>query len=193
MASTESIGQSRVNRSITVAAPSTRCSQLSTTRSVLSLPSIAATALRTSGTVCTPSCRAMTSMMSAGSVTLASSTNQTAPNDSVSSTADCTASRVLPTPPTPIRVTMRCRATSPTILATSLRRPTSDERGTGRLLASRPKLRTELKRCRNDGWSTCHTRSASAIPRSRCVPRSASGVAAGPDRARRAATSDSRI
>ena len=61
------------------------------------------------GPAVTPRTVAMASGTAAGSLIVASSTTQTPSGNSwVSSAATCTESRVLPTPPTPVRVTSRC-------------------------------------------------------------------------------------
>ena len=72
-----------------------------------------------------------------GSLIGASSTNHTpSPLPSSISAAACRASRVLPEPPAPERVIMRCSWTSALISATSTTRPTKGFSEAGRLLGS---------------------------------------------------------
>ena len=92
------------------AAASSTCSQLSNT-SNRTLPSSAAATLSATllpGCWVMPSTAATASGTAAGSATAASSNNQTpSGNSSASRAATSSASRVLPTPPTPVNVTNR--------------------------------------------------------------------------------------
>ena len=82
----------------------------------------------------TPNAPATTSGTAAGSPTGANSTSHTpSGNSAASSAATCTARRVLPTPPTPVRVTSRCARTCSASSFTSTSRPTKLVTCTGRL------------------------------------------------------------
>ena len=107
------------------------------------------------GPAVTPRTVAMASGTAAGSLIVASSTTQTpSVNSWVSSAATCTESRVLPTPPAPVRVTSRCACTSSPTSFTSTSRPTKLVTCTGRFpgvasnvrsagnVVSRPSART---------------------------------------------------
>ena len=96
--------------SIRSAAASRTCSQLSNTNSRTRPSNAAATDSLTvlPGCWVMPSTAATASGTAAGSVTAASSKNQTpSGNSSASRAATSSASRVLPTPPTPVNVTNR--------------------------------------------------------------------------------------
>ena len=100
--------------SIRSAAASTTCSQLSNTSSRTVPSSAAATDSLTvlPGCWVMPSTAATASGTAAGSVTAASSKTHTpSGNSSASCAATSSASRVLPTPPTPVKVTNRCDRT----------------------------------------------------------------------------------
>ena len=186
-------GHREVRSSITEAALSTTCSQLSTTSRVWAPASMAATAARGSGVAPRPMVSAIVSATSSGSATLASSTNQTLDDRGSRSAAAWTASLVLPTPPTPVSVTIGCCRTRSTTRATSRSRPMSVERCAGRLFAHVSSPRTGGKRSGSSGWTTCHTRSGSVRSRSRWTPRSVSSTGFVPERASAADTSDTRI
>ena len=117
--------------------------------------------------------RAMVSATSSGSATQASSTNHTVANSESRSAAACTARRVLPTPPTPVSVTMRCRRVMSDDAAGRRRRarPATSVGPAGCSSTCRHRGRAGTAGARS-GCTTCHTRSGSVRSRSRCVPRS---------------------
>ena len=108
------------------AAASSTCSQLSNTSSRIRPSSAAATLSLTvlPGCWVMPSTAATASGTAAGSVTAASSKSQTPSGySSASCVATSSASRVLPTPPTPVNVTSRCARSAASISRTSDSRP----------------------------------------------------------------------
>ncbi len=159
------------------AAASSRCSQLSNTRS-RTLPSSAAAtdSVRVlPGCWVMPSTAATASGTAAGSVTAASSKSHTpSGNSSVSCAATSSASRVLPTPPTPVKVTSRC-ARSAVFDLTDLRIAPDEARRRGSQIAragvERPQWRKLLTQVRCPAPETARPGSAHHV------------VAAAPDRA----------
>ena len=113
--------------SIMSAAASRTCSQLSNTSSRVRPSNAAATlsAMLMPGCWVTPSTAATASGTAAGSPTAASSITHT-PSGKLSANraATSSASRVLPTPPTPVSVTSRCALSAASSSASSVARPT---------------------------------------------------------------------
>ena len=112
--------------SIRSAAASSTCSQLSSTNSRTRPSNAPATDSLTllPGCWMMPNTAATASGTAAGSVTAASSKTQTpSGNSSARLAATSNARRVLPTPPTPVRVTNLCDLTAASISATSDSRP----------------------------------------------------------------------
>ena len=84
----------------------------------------------------------------------------------------CTASRVLPTPPTPVSVTSVAVSMMPTIRATSAL-SSHDRRPLQRQIVAVGVEAAHGRECAGrSGWSTCQIRSGSVRSRSRCSPRS---------------------
>ena len=127
VASSRTPGQSVSSRWARSAIDSIRCSQVSRTSSSCRCRSASASVSSTgrSGSSRTPSTAATRTATSAGSVTSASSTSQEPPlKRSLSWLASRAASRVLPTPPGPHKVSMRTSASSIPRSARSRSRPT---------------------------------------------------------------------
>ncbi len=95
------------------------------------------------------------------------------------SAATCSASRVLPTPPTPVRVTRRWSASMPTSAVNSRSRPMNDVSCTGRFPGKASSERRGANSRSRPGPRTWKIRSAWARSRSRCSPRSTSSTPAG--------------
>jgi hypothetical protein len=111
-------------------APSSRCSNPSSTRSTSRTPrcSITSSSLLRSPTSLRPRCRAMADGTSSASSIGSSGTNHTpSANPSAARAAARAASRVLPTPPAPVRVRRRTslRPSSPSTCSRSPSRPIS--------------------------------------------------------------------
>jgi hypothetical protein len=123
-----SSGQALSSASASAAHPSTRCSQLSRTKSVflVSRCSTSTSVSERSGTSRTPSAEARAPGTSLGSESEASSTHHTPSSKlSIRSWATARANRVLPHPPGPPSVTRRASPPSNrSTRATSLSRPT---------------------------------------------------------------------
>ena len=140
VASRRTRGHDRTTSSANVPAASTRCSQLSSTRSSSFARRKSSSASPNGRPVrgATASAVATARGMPSYSITDARSQNQ-APSGSRDATSAATwsASRVLPTPPTPIRVTSGPSATSSETRANSVSRPTKVVTGTGTLPGTR--------------------------------------------------------
>ena len=134
VANTVSSGQPATIRSTQARTPSTTCSQLSRTSTPSRPDSEATRACSTDVVRCsgTPTVSATAAVTAPGSVTRTRSTNH-APSrrSAASSAATLSANRVLPTPPGPVAVTMRCSASAPASAARSATRPTNGVTGTG--------------------------------------------------------------
>ncbi len=129
VASTTTWGQRSSTASARSAAASSTCSQLSSTMMLRVAPRWSHTTSMSARPGCTaaPSARATTATTALGSPVRASSTNHAPPgNTGSASTAACSARRVLPTPPTPVRVRSLCWPMSSRTRASS--RFAADER-----------------------------------------------------------------
>ncbi len=132
-------GQPRSSDSTKGRMPSRRCSQLSRTSSMCRSERKSTTDSTTpvSADRRTPSAVATAALAAEGSVTGASSHQETPSANGPDAAAAFIASRVLPTPPTPMRVTSREPASAATASATSWSRPTKLVSSTGRTDAER--------------------------------------------------------
>ena len=131
-----SSGQARSSASVTLAASSTTCSQLSRTRSSLreQRKSIKTSRNDRAESSRTPRVAATTSTSSDPSRNSPNSTSHTpSPNTRRASVAARSASRVLPTPPIPVNVTRRDADSKLFISDNSVRRPTKLVNSSGRL------------------------------------------------------------
>ena len=132
------------------------------------------------GRGCTPSTAATTSWSERSSVAAASSQSHAPSGYSVrAAAATCVARRVLPTPPTPVSVTIRASRSVSATISSSCSRPTNDVSGSGRL----PGFAARVCRGGNDSSSPApvswNARSGRERPRKRCSPRSTSAVPSG--------------
>ena len=175
VASTTRRGQARSSVSTSSAAGSSTCSQLSMTTSSCLLRRNSTSA---STRVCPPrrttsNTAAMAAGTAAGSRTGASSTSH-APSEKRGSTsaAACSARRVLPTPPTPVRVTTLPSASAAPTRARSRSRPTNELSCSGRF----PGKASSDRSAGNRPSPTWNTRSGRSRSRRRCSPRSTKAV-----------------
>ena len=130
------------------AAASTTCSQLSkiSSRVLLSDADATLSAKLVFGCRVTPSTAATASGMAPGSPTEASSITHTPSGKSArADAATARASRVLPTPPTPVNVTSRCSRSAARTCAISWSRPMRPPGGTRRLPTARSAVRSAGK------------------------------------------------
>ncbi len=126
----------RWSTSASAAAPSSRCSQLSSTSSSC-LPrrnsTKASRVLRPAGAV-TENTAATASSTAAASRTGANSHNHApSPNRGDTCPATCNASRVLPTPPAPVKVTSRASPSAAAVCSSSRARPMNELTCNGKL------------------------------------------------------------
>ena len=149
------------------------CSQLSTTSRSCRPPSASATVSISAASPCgvMPSAVAIAAGTEAGSPTGASSTIHTPSGNSPATSAPTSsASRVLPTPPTPLSVTSRFDRTSSATSATRSSRPTNELSCWGRLPVKRSTLRSTGNSDRSPSATTWYTDIRPRRPRSRCSP-----------------------
>ena len=127
------------------------------------------------GTSCTPSVEAIVAATNEGSLIGASPMKQVASSPaSLSAIATCNAVCVLPMPPAPVSVTIRCSRTILAISSSSVSRPTKLVSASGRvaiLVSGHGPTATEVPR------RTTSTRVAAASNMRRCSPLSASAPA----------------
>ena len=155
------------------AAPQT-CSQLSITSRSCRPPSASATVSMSAASPwgVIPSTVAMAAGTEAGSPIDASSTIHTpSVNSPATSAPTSRARRVLPTPPTPVRVTSRLDRTSSATSATTFSRPTSELSCCGRLPVKESTLRSTGNSVGSPSTTTWYTDIRPRRPRSRCSPR----------------------
>ena len=118
-----------------------------------------------------PSTVAIAAGTEAGSPTDASSTIHTPSGNSPASSAPASsASRVLPTPPTPLSVTSRFDRTSSATSSTTASRPTSELSCCGRLPANVSTPRSTGNSAGSPSATTWYTAIRPRRPRSRCSP-----------------------
>ena len=161
--------------SISSAAASRTCSQLSKIRSRCRLSkAMAMLSVRLiPGCWMIPSTPATASGTAAGSPTAASSTRNAPSRKSIAErVATSSASRVLPTPPTPVRVTRRWALSVVCTSTMSDSRPTIDVVGERRFPGVGSAVRRGGKSVRSPNARTCWMATGLAISRSRRAPRS---------------------
>ena len=161
--------------STTSAAASSTCSQLSNTNNSRRPDSAWVMLAVTDRPACgvTPNTAATASGTAAGSPTGANSTSHTpSENSPVSSAATWIARRVLPTPPTPVRVTSRWARTCSASSFTAISRPTKLVVCTGRFPGTASNVRNGANSTRNPSARTWYRCSTPDRSRSRCSPRS---------------------
>ncbi len=125
----------------------------------------------------TPNAVATTSGTAAGSPTGANSTSHSpSANSPASSAATWIAMRVLPTPPTPVRVTSRWALTCSASSFTATSRPTKLVVCPGRFPGTASIVRNGAKSTRNRGAATWYRCSTPDKSRRRCSPRSISST-----------------
>ena len=173
----------------------TICSKLSSTSSVLR-PRRCSTSRSSGGSfpTSTPSATVIADGTRFGSATASSAMKKTpSGNVSSSSAASCSARRVLPVPPGPVRVRRRVlarRRRAPSISS----RPTNVVGWTGRLFGLPSRVRKLGKDAGRPGTTAWNRRSGRVRSFSRCSPRSRSSTPSGSDDAASArAASDTRI
>ena len=174
VAITRSRGAAESSSSRTGPASAT-CSKLSTTHSSSRSRRCSLTPSRTGRSPASGTPRALASAAGtrAGSVTGARSTNQApSPNRGSSSSATARASRDLPDPPGPVRVSSRVWSRSRSTSAISDSRPTNELSWTGRLPGRASRVRGGGNSSGRPSPASWWRRSGSARPRSRCGPRS---------------------
>ena len=129
--------QDRCRTPASAAAPSSRCSQLSSTSSssLLRKNSTSVSRVPWPSRAVTENSAATASSTPAGS-RIGASSHSHAPsaNRPAAWAAACNASRVLPTPPGPVRVTTRAWPSAAAVCSSSRARPTNELTGNGRLL-----------------------------------------------------------
>ncbi len=183
-------GQARSRSSASAAHASSRCSQLSSTtraRPAAMNPATVAVAARPSSSG-RPMARATATGTTSASVSGAKSTSHPPAGNPVSiAAATCSASRVFPAPPAPVKVTSRLRASRRRTSFISASRPTKLVSCTGRLCGKASSDRGAGKSVPMRGWHSCHIRTAGARSDSRWLPRSASHAPSGSRPAARSA------
>ena len=150
------------------------CSQLSTTRRSRRPRNASATVSMSAAPLwgVMPSTVAMAAGTDAGSPIDASSTNHTpSTNSPASSAPTSSASRVLPTPPTPVSVTSRFERVRSATSATTCSRPTSELNCCGRLPAKGSTLRSTGNSVARPSATIWYTEIRPRSPRRRCSPR----------------------
>ena len=186
VASTVISGQPAMIRSTQGRTPSRTCSQLSITSSA-SLSASEATSARSTEVVrCsgTPTVSATAAVTVAGSVTWIRSTNHTPSRRAgASSAATLSASRVLPMPPGPVAVTMRCWASAAASTVRSPVRPMNDVTGSGSPrrpdLTRRPGMASACRaRLRRSGSCSFRSRADTWVSTVRLEMNSASAICA---------------
>ena len=168
-------GHSRRSRSASPTTAGTRCSQLSSTRRRFLSRSQSHRVFMTARPASsrTPIASAAVCATSSGSLSDASSTNHTPSlKRSIRSAAACSASRVLPVPPPPIRVSIRFAPSRSLMSASSRSRPMKAVGLTGKLWRLGSIDLMGGNSARRPGAITWKTRSGLSRSRSRCAPRS---------------------
>ncbi len=155
------------------------CSQLSTTRRSRRPRNASATVSMSAAPLwgVMPSTVAMAAGTDAGSAIDASSTSHTpSTNSPATSAPTSSASRVLPTPPTPVSVTSRCERVRSATSATVCSRPMSELNCCGRFPAKGSTLRSSGNAVARPSATIWCTEIRPRCPRRRCSPRGRSGT-----------------